>query len=185
MTGTVTNFHFANRQSERIREDVIRQITWQQDLYSNDIQVTVRDSTVFLTGSVLSCLERREAEKAAKAPFAVTHVVNLLLVDPKCRRADSEIIKDLQAALLNVSSVPDEVPQFAVRNGNVTLRGNVPWHFERQRAENIALAVLGVVSVKNLITVGDPTAARAFHASLPREGTGLDTGRKFELQAAS
>ena len=153
MTADIINFPFAASQDQRIHDDVRRQITWQPDIESKEVYIAVRDGTVFLSGSVLTCLERREAEKAARAPFGVKRVVNLLKVDPRCHRDDDEIAADLQDVLLLAISAWDKELACEVHNGVVTLRGIVHWEFERQRAEDNALGVLGVSSVKNLIEV--------------------------------
>jgi len=153
MTGTTSKFPFAVTQDQRIHDDVRRQITWHPDIESKHIAIVVRDSTVFLTGSVLTCLERREAEKAAEASLDVARVINLLRVDPRCHRSDDDIVADVRASLLLSTSMWDEELVCEVLNGAVTLRGTVHWGFERQRAEDMTLAILGVTSVKNLIEI--------------------------------
>jgi len=153
MTGTANKFPFAVTQDQRIHDDVRRQITWHPDIESKHIVVVVRDAFVFLTGSVLTCLERREAEKAAEASLGVTRVINLLRVDPKCHRSDDEIVSDVRASLLLGTGIWDEELVCEVHNGAVTLRGGVHWGFERQRAEDMTLAILGVTCVNNLIEV--------------------------------
>jgi len=153
MTAGTFDFPFATTQDQRIHDDVRRQITWQSDIQSKEIYIAVRNATVFLTGTVLTCLEKREAEKAAKAPYGVTRVVNQLKVDPRCHRCDDEIAADLRAALLLAVSAWDSELLCEVHDGVVTLRGIVYWEFERQRAEDMALGILGVCSVKNLIEV--------------------------------
>ena len=158
---TAYTFPFAHTQDQRIHDDVRRQLIWQPDIQSDRIKIAVRNGTVFLTGRVLTCLEKREAEKAAKAPFGVLRVVNQLVVDPLCLRSDPEIANDVRAALINASSILDDLPYVSVHNGIVTLSGDVHWHFESQRAENTALAVLGVKCVNNLIHTGKARTAKS------------------------
>ena len=153
MIADALNFRFAATQDQRIHDDVRRQITWQPDIQSKEVYVAVRNATVFLIGTVLTCLEKREVEKAASAPYGVKRVVNQLKVDPRCHRYDDEIATDLRAALLLAVSAWDRELLCEVHDGAVTLRGIVHWEFERQRAEDMALAILGVFSVKNLIEV--------------------------------
>jgi osmotically-inducible protein OsmY len=150
MTAGTFDFPLATTQDQRIHDDVRRQITW-SDIQSKEIYVAVRNATVFLTGTVLTCLEKREAEKAAMAPYGVRRVVNQLKVDPRCHRCDDEIAADIRAALLLAVSAWDRELLCEVHDGAVTLRGIVYWGFERQRAEDMTLGVLGVCSVTNLI----------------------------------
>jgi osmotically-inducible protein OsmY len=161
MKATIESFAFANSQDQRIYDDVLRQLTWQPDIESNEVEVTVRGAVVFLKGKVPTCLEKREAEKAAKAPFGVVNVVNQLVVEPNISRSDEEIKADIVAALINVTSILDSIPEVEVDHGLVTLAGLVHWEFEKQRAENIALAIRGVGAVTNQIEVHNR------HASAP------------------
>ena len=140
-------------QSDRIREDVRRQLLWQSDIESSDIQVDVEDSVVTLSGRVETRLERLEAENAAKAVHGVTRVKNEIEVIPKCVRTDREIQGDIDASLSRRACVLEELPRVLVVNGIVTLRGNVRWNFQRDSASRVADAVPGVRQVNNLIRV--------------------------------
>jgi osmotically-inducible protein OsmY len=49
-------------------------------------------------------------------------------------------------------SIPDSVDA-EVRDGFVTLRGEVTWSYQRDAAERVARTTMGVTGVSNLITV--------------------------------
>jgi osmotically-inducible protein OsmY len=143
----------AEMQSDRIRDDVRRQLLWQSDIESSDIQVQVADSVVTLSGRVETRLERLEAENAAKAVHGVTMVKNDIEVIPTCVRTDREIQDEINASLRRRTCVLEELPRVLVVNGVVTLRGNVRWNFQRDSASRVADAVPGVCQVNNLIRV--------------------------------
>jgi len=140
-------------QDDRIHDDVCRQIMWQTDIQSREIEVRVKNSVVLLSGRVETCLERLEAENAAKAVYGVISVTNNIQVEPKCVRTDDEIAADVVAGLRMVTCVLEDLPIVSVRDGVVVLRGEVRWNFQRAGAERAAEAVVGVRRVHNLIEV--------------------------------
>lgn len=147
----------------RIHDDVCRQFMWQTDIESQEINVEVNNSVVLLTGHVEACLDRLEAEKAAKAVYGVTSVINNIEVDPKHPRTDCEIADDVVASLRLVACVLEELPTVFVKEGVAVLKGKVRWKFQRASAENAADAVIGVRQVVNLIEVvpfGRPTKGK-------------------------
>src|SRR6201987_193938 len=95
-------------QDDRIYDDVRRQIMWQTDIQSPEIMVEVRNSAVILSGSVETCLERMEAENAARAVYGVSSVINQIQVEAKCARADPEIADDVIAGLEMISFVLEQ-----------------------------------------------------------------------------
>lgn len=66
------------RSDERIHEDVCERLMSDRDVDASDIEVSVSDSEVTLTGAVRSKHEKRCAEDCADAISGVTHVQNNL-----------------------------------------------------------------------------------------------------------
>ena len=170
---------FPKAQDERIRDDVRRQLMWQTDIQSEEISVEVKDSAVTLTGRVETCLEGREAESAAMAVFGVSSVTNDIRIEPKHPRSDHEIADDVLANLRIVLCVLEEIPTVSVREGVVTLRGQVRWKFQAVSAERAAEAVVGVLRVRNLIAVLPPGTLiprhRKMGAASPSERNNMET----------
>lgn len=150
---TTLRHHLHPRQDERIREDILRQLMWQTDIQSREIEVEVKDAAVTLSGCVETRLEKMEAENAAKAVYGVTSVSNNILVDPKRVRTDREIAADVTTALRTLSCVLEELPLVSVNDGVVTLKGNLRWNFQRASAERAVDAVVGARQVRNLIEI--------------------------------
>ncbi len=144
---------FPKTQDERIHDDTCRQLMWQIDIQSREIVVEVKNSAVVLSGRVETCLESREAESAAKAVFGVSSVTNNIRVEPICARTDDEIVGEVADSLQRITFVLEGLPMVTVREGVVTLRGQVRWNFQRDSAERAAEAVVGVLQVRNLIAV--------------------------------
>ena len=169
---------FPKAEDERICDDVRRQLMWQTDIQSEEIAVEVKDSAVILTGRVETCLEKREAENAAMAVHGVSSVTNDIRIEPKHPRSDHEIADDVLANLRIVLCVLEEIPTVSVREGVVTLRGEVRWKFQAVSAERAAEAAVGVLRVRNLIAVLQPGTLvptcrkrNAASSALKRNGT--------------
>jgi len=138
---------------KKLRDAVIRQIEWEPEIVSKDIAVTANEGAVTLTGYVHSYFEKMAAEKAAKTVYGVRGIANDIEVRPATTRTDPEITRDIINAMEINISVPDDRVKVAVREGFVTLDGNVEWNFQRDRAESTARKVHGVRGLTNRIVV--------------------------------
>jgi osmotically-inducible protein OsmY len=145
--------HFPHKQDDRIRQDVLRQLIWQTDIQSEEIEVEVQNSAVALSGCVETRFDKMEAENAAKVVFGVSSVTNNIRIEPKRSRSDSEVRDDVAAGLRRMTCVLEEIPAVSVRDGVVTLRGTMRWNFQRLSAERVADAVVGTRMVRNLIEI--------------------------------
>jgi osmotically-inducible protein OsmY len=149
-------------QDERIHDDVCRRLISQADIESREIVVGVKNTAVVLAGRVESCLERREAESAARAAYGVSSITNNIRVEPKRSRTDREIRDHVLACLRTSMCVLEELPSVSVCDGIVTLGGQARWKFQAVSAERAAEAVVGVQWVRNSIEVS------AFETRRPR-----------------
>jgi osmotically-inducible protein OsmY len=136
-----------------IQQDVISELTWAPEVDQTDIAVKVNGGVVMLTGYVRSPFEKYRAEAAAKRIAGVTAVANDLAVRTPLggRPTDPEIARDVVAAIKSELPLSSEQIKSLVHEGHVALEGAVEWHFERERAEQAARRVSGVVSVRNSI----------------------------------
>jgi osmotically-inducible protein OsmY len=117
------------------------------------ISVSVHDGTVDLDGTVDSWSEREEAALTAGEVKGVIAVNDELTVAETEVRADDTIAKDARAALKNdvyLSGLPLEV---TVRDGMVTVSGQVGNAYEKQRANNDIWVLPGVRGVNNELKI--------------------------------
>jgi osmotically-inducible protein OsmY len=143
------------RSDSEIERDVREELEWDPDLNASDIAVSVRNGVVTLTGFVKSFVDKYEAEAAAKRVAGVVGVANdievrLPSVD---ERPDPEIARDAVLALKTQLPISWENIKVIVRNGWITLEGEVEWQYQRQTAENAVRRVKGVRGVINSIVV--------------------------------
>jgi osmotically-inducible protein OsmY len=143
------------RTDSEIQRDVEGELKWDPDIESTDIAVKVKDGTVMLTGFVHSYIEKYNAEKIAKRVLGVRAVANDLEVKlpSGTDRPDPEIARDAADALKRTLPYTSKSVKPVVRDGWVTLEGEVEWDFQRRMAESTIRSVRGVKGITNLIAV--------------------------------
>jgi osmotically-inducible protein OsmY len=143
----------ATRSDAEIERDVKDELRWDPDLDASDIAVAVKDGVVTLTGFVKSYTDKYEAEAAVKRVAGVRAVANDLEVRiPSVdERPDPDIARDAVAAIKSQLPISSEKIKVIVKNGWVTLEGDVEWQYQRQTAENAVRRIKGVKGVINQI----------------------------------
>lgn len=137
----------------QLRTAVAMQIDWEPDVTSHDISVAAEDGVITLTGFAHNYHEKMAAERAAKAVYGVKAVANDIEVKIVGARPDPEIARDIVNVMTADVTVPENKIKVAVKDGYVTLDGNVDWNFQRVGAVACANRIMGVHGVINNITV--------------------------------
>jgi osmotically-inducible protein OsmY len=143
------------RSDHDIRRDVEDELRWDPDLDPTDIAVAVNSGVVTLAGFVRSYMQKYQAEAAAKRVAGAVGVVNDLEVRMPGidERPDPEIARDAIARLKSELPFSWEKIRLVVKNGFLTLEGEVEWNYQRQRAEEAVRRVRGLKGVTNSIEV--------------------------------
>ncbi len=170
------------RSDEEIKRDVEQELRWDPDIDATDIAVTVHNGVVTLTGFVRSYSQKYQAETDAKRVAGVVAVANDLEVRlPSAdQRPDPEIARDAVASLRNELPYSWEQIKIIVKNGWVTLEGNVEWNYQRERAEAAVRRVKGVKGISNLIKLKpkvEPTEIKKKIEEALKRIAELDAGR--------
>jgi osmotically-inducible protein OsmY len=141
------------RSDADIERDVKEELQWNPDLDASNIAVAVKDGVVTLTGFIKSYTDKYEAEAAAKRVSGVVAVANDLEVRMPSvdERPDPEIARDAVAAIKSQLPISWQSIKVIVKNGWVTLEGEVEWQYQRQTAESAVRRIKGVKGVSNLI----------------------------------
>src|SRR5258707_10722608 len=136
-----------------IKRDVEAELQWNPDIDATDIAVAVKNAVVTLTGFVRSYGQKTEAEQTAKRVAGVVAVANDIEVRLPIfnQRPDPEIARDAVAEIQNRLPYSSDHVRVVVRDGWVTLEGQVEWNYQRDRAEAAVRRVRGVKGVSNLI----------------------------------
>ena len=175
------------RVDQDIRRDVEAELVWEPDIQSTDIAVKVKDGIVTLTGFVRSYTEKYDAERVAKRVLGVKAVVNDLVVKlaSGSERLDREIAEDAIDALKRELPLTSQGIKAIVRDGWITLEGQVQWDFQRRMAEDAVRRVRGTKGVVNLIKVepkASPTQVKAKIEEALKRSAEIDA-RNIEVDA--
>jgi osmotically-inducible protein OsmY len=143
----------AMKSDREIEQDVRDELQWDPDLDASDIAMSVKNGVVTLAGFVKSYTDKYEAEAAVKRVAGVVGVANDLEVRlPSVdERPDPDIARDAVAAIKSQLPISSEHIKVVVKNGWVTLEGQVEWQYQRSTAENAVRRIKGVKGVSNLI----------------------------------
>lgn len=174
---------------EEIERNVEDELRWDPDLDADNIAVSVKDGVVTLAGFVPSYVDKLAAERVAKRVSGVRGIANDIEVRlPKIHeRPDPDIARDAVAAIKSqLPALADKI-KVIVENGEITLEGGVPWHYQKDAAQFAVRRIRGVKNVRNLIQlqpVADPNELKrkiqeAFrrNAELDAENITIETDR--------
>lgn len=112
---------------KEIQQAVLRELEWEPLVKSTEIGVAVKDGIVTLSGFVDSYAKRYNAERAAKRVAGVRAVANELevMLPYGDERTDEDIARAALRALEDRITVPEERIKVTVRDGWITLEGDV------------------------------------------------------------
>ena len=105
------------RTDNEIERDVKDELQWDPDLDATDIAVSVKQGVVTLAGFVKSWSDKGIANDLE---------VRLPGVD---ERPDPDIARDAVSAIKNQLPLSSEDIRVVVKNGWITLEGNVEWYY--------------------------------------------------------
>ncbi|MDB6091907.1 MAG: osmotically inducible protein [Gammaproteobacteria bacterium] len=165
-----------------VKRDVEDELKYDADVDATDIGVSVKNGVVTLSGFVHSYGQKLQAEADAKRVAGVMAVANDIEVrlPSTDARPDPEIARDLVAQLMLELPYSYEEIKSVVKNGWVTLEGEVEWNYQRVKAESTARHVKGVLGVSNLIGIAprvSPTEVKAKIQNALRRSAQLDANR--------
>jgi osmotically-inducible protein OsmY len=170
------------RTDSDIKRDVEEEIKYDADVYSSDIGVSVKSGVVALTGFVGSFSQKLQAERDAKRVSGVMGVANDIQVRiPSVdARPDPEIARDVVAQLKAELPFSYEHVKSVVKNGWVTLEGDLEWNYQRMGAESATRRVKGVIGVTNQIKLApqvSPIEVKAKIENALRRSAQIDANR--------
>jgi osmotically-inducible protein OsmY len=139
------------RTDSEIKKDVEDELRWDPDIDATDVAVAVHNGVVTLTGFVRSYMQKRQAEQDVKRVAGTLGVANDIDVRLPFinKRPDPEIARDVVERLQNALPYSSQFIKVTVKEGWLTLEGNLEWNYQRDRAEQAAQSVRGVIGVAN------------------------------------
>jgi osmotically-inducible protein OsmY len=166
-----------------LQRDVMDEFDWDPEVMVTEVGVEVDDGVVTLTGTVETFSTKWAAERAAFRVVGVRAVANDIVVrtDSPGYKTDTDIAKEVANAFDRNLLIPEDRIEIRVAEGEVTLGGEVEWHYQRAAAAQAVRDQPGVVHVNNLITVTQPPEL----ASRIRAGIEQALMRNAEVDAGS
>lgn len=162
------------RDDMAIRHDVLAELDWDPRFDSRNIGVAVKNGVVALSGHVGSYAERRAAEEGAQSVAGVTAVANDIIIELAfdAARTDAELAETVVNALKGNISVPMSDIKVVVREGWITLEGQVSMWYQKNAAESALAHLHGVKGIINKIGI------RAFASATEVRGKIQDAIRR-------
>lgn len=149
----------------KLRQDILNELEFEPSVNAAHVGVSVDNGIVTLTGHVSSYPEELAVVQAVQRVKGVRAIAQKLEVRlPKHMTMDDDEIAARAMDVLRWNTiVPSDAIQISVRDGRVTLTGNVYWHYQRKAAEQDVRKLSGVVGVDNHISI-HPQAPAAYIA---------------------
>lgn len=147
---------------ENLKENILSELNWEPAVTEAEIGVTVKNGAVTLTGTVPSYLEKIAAKRAARRVAGVRAIADEIEVHLPCETmaTDEEIAQRIAQVIEWNTQIPTDDVKAEVRNGMVTLSGDVDWNFQRTYSHRQIEGIKGVISVTNNIRVRERPAAQ-------------------------
>jgi osmotically-inducible protein OsmY len=130
----------------------MRQLAADPEFDASMVGVSATEGVVTLSGYVDTYAAKLAAERAARRVYGVRAVANELEVKLSQKRIDPDIAKDALDALKNRIDIPLGLG-VTVRDGYISLTGNVEWMYQKAAAERAVKTLQGVRGVLNHIEV--------------------------------
>jgi len=139
----------------QLKTNALDELSWDPTVDEDRISVAVKDGIVTLTGRVPTYLEKLNASKAVRRVVGARSIKNEIDVKlPKeFHRDDADIAERISTILEWNISVPSDNVEFAVKDGHVTLSGEVDWDYQKREFERLIEPVRYVSGVTNTITL--------------------------------
>jgi osmotically-inducible protein OsmY len=134
---------------------VEEELEWEPSVTDTHIGVAAANGVITLTGHVPAYAEKLAAERAARRVQGVKAVADEIEVrlPGGHERGDEDIASACVSALREYYSVPRDKVQVVVRQGWVSLAGEVEWEYQRTAAHESVQHLTGVKGVINRLTL--------------------------------
>jgi osmotically-inducible protein OsmY len=157
----------ASEMDDRIKSSAKNSYVFQTYLKDDDIEVGSKDGVVVLTGTVLEEFDKSLAQETVASLPGVKSVDNRLELKGGrlAENLDAGITAKVKTALLFRRDVDASEIEVSVKDGIVTLRGEVTSQTQKELATEYARNVGGVKDVRNEMSVSQ-TAKNMYEATM-------------------
>lgn len=138
-----------------LRHAVLEELEWAPHIDASRVELGVSDGMVRLSGQVGTLAEKARATRTAWHVKGVRGVANEIeVLRPGAHlHSDAELTRRVGAVLSWNAQLPPGHVKGAVRDGTVTLTGEVDWQFQKNLAEDQVRELAGVTAIENRISI--------------------------------
>jgi osmotically-inducible protein OsmY len=143
------------KMNAELQRDVMNELKWEPTIHAAEIGVSVKDGMVTLNGDVDSYSKKWAIDRAVRRVSGVKAVTEEIKVTlpGSYKRTDEDIVQSATNVLKWNLWVPGDRVKVRVKDGWITLTGDVDWHYQKDHAEKAVRHLKGVVGVSNSITI--------------------------------
>jgi osmotically-inducible protein OsmY len=141
--------------NEVLQKNVLDAIKWDPLLNAFQIGVIAKDGVITLTGIVDSYAKKIEAEDTAKKVDGVNAIIEEIEIQfgNTCKKNDSQLANELVNAFKWRWEIPDNNVRVNVKEGWVTLEGELQWNYQKDAARSSAINLPGVKGITDFIKI--------------------------------
>lgn len=143
-----------------IEKEIRKELDQELAQVASDITIRVEKNHVTLEGVADSYAKKIETERVALRVNGVDSVTNNIILKIHDQRSDDDIKKTVLKMITWNSCIDETKINVSVKNGWVTLTGEVDYDYQKSKATLLSEDIMGVSGVTNLIHV-IPTINRA------------------------
>ena len=165
---TITQANRIDKTDTELKTDVLSELQYEPSVTVTNIGVLVKDGIVTLNGYVTSYGERLEVVHTVKRVAGVQAIADDITVKlpDTVRFTDGDIAAVAVHQINGSTTIPQGSIEVTVREGRVTLNGEVEWWLLKTLAENLVKHLPGVTSVSNLIAIKPKLRAAGIEAAI-------------------
>ncbi len=151
-----------------LKVDVLAELNYEPSVKVTDIGVLVKDGTVTLNGYATSYGEKWEAVRAVKRVAGVLAIADDIEVKlaSSLQHNDGDIATAVIHQIDIGTSIPEGIVQATVRDGWITLEGNVEWWYQKNAAGQVVQHLAGVKGVSNFIEIAPKLKAAELETNI-------------------
>jgi osmotically-inducible protein OsmY len=140
---------------------VLAELKYEPSVNVSNIGVLVKDGAVTLNGFVTNYGEKWDAVNATKRVAGVRAIADDIVVKlvSSLVRTDGDIAGAAANQISWFSSIPTGTVKVVVRDGWLTLEGQLEWDYQRSDVQDNVQFLAGVKGVTNLITIKSKLSA--------------------------
>ena len=142
-----------NRTDIELRTDVLSELEYEPRVKATDIGVLVQDGTVTLNGYAENYSEKMGAVRAVKRIAGVKAIADDIEIRRPLVHTDGDIAAAAAQQIEWCSLIPLKSIEVTVRQGWITLSGEVDAWYQKNAARNVVQHLLGVKGVSNLTSI--------------------------------